>query len=182
MKRRSTGYVACAICAACLAGCDGGTDGGGANSDLTVYEDDVRAVLEHTFSGAIEDAGHEVPCRFEGQEFAFYMQLASPMSCEDSEGQPADCTSAARGSWELEGELEVDATYQLTGSASIFDLEVLHAALTADLPCYGNSFGDGMLDQLHFDSEISQVDWDIQNDGANTSEWEVCLLIVDSIE
>lgn len=173
---------------ACLVGCDVGPDdassgccGNSTNMDLTVYEDDVRAIVEHTFSGTIEDGDHDVPCRFDGQPFELYLQLASLMSCEDSEYNPADCTNAAHGSWELEGEIEVDAVYHLTGHTALFENCDLSVLLTTDLPCYQNGIGDGLMDCLFFEEEISQFNWDIQND-EEAGEYESCMLNVESME
>ena len=186
MKRLLAGCVLCALCAACLAGCDMAPEEasccGGENRDLSGYEDDARAVIEHTFSGTIEDGDMEVPCRFDGQPFALDVQAASPMICNDTGWHPADCTHASYAQLELEGELVADAVYQVTGHASMFNGSELSVIMITDLPCYGNNLGDGMLDNLTFESEIGQINWSIQPDEANTSEWELCMLNVEAIE
>jgi len=166
-------------------GCDDGGDGSSCgcreNQDLTVYEDEVSALLMRTFSGSVEDGGSEIPCQFDGQEFEFYLELASPLSCEDTEGQPADCTNAATGIWDVEGELELDITYNLIGFVSLFgDGSQVSAGLTTDIPCHKDQFGTE-FEALSFADVIGTVHWNIQHE-EDSEEWEVCVLTVESSE
>jgi hypothetical protein len=178
------------IAAIWLVGCDKSPDGaigccgGTVNQDLTAYEDDVTGLLEHTFSGTIGDEGYDVPCRFDGEQFALTIEVAPPSSweCEGSEGQNAECTHAAKAVLPLVGELEIDAVYNLTGQSGLFWNCDLSALLVSDLPCDGNNLGDGMLDCLWFDGEIGRFNWAIHPDEEHPDEWEACMLYVDSVE
>jgi hypothetical protein len=176
--------------ATCLAGCDDSQDeaigccGGTVNQDLTAYEDDVTGLLERTFSGTIEDDDHDVPCRFDGDQFALTIDVAPPSSweCIGSEGQDAECTHAAKAVLPLEGELEMNAVYNLTGQSGLFWNCELSVILVSDLPCHSNNMGDGMLDCLWFDGEIGRFNWGIQPDEEHPEEFEACMLYVDSVD
>jgi hypothetical protein len=185
MKTTGLGWATCTLAVLCLVSCDKddkGTGGGAGNQDLAAYQDDVSALLENTFSGIVDDAGGEIFCRFEGDQFEFHLQLASAMSCTDSAGQAADCSAAAAGVWQLAGGLDVSETYDLTGMVSLSGAGgQLHVELSTDIPCYQNSFGAGTLDTLQFDSEINQVDLQILNE-QDSEEWELCMLNVSSIQ